>query len=74
MVSCKPENTRRILFKAASERLYLVSLPERGATCFRVCWGLYPSAKEAGEAKDLPAFLRKEGARPGAKPISELAP
>lgn len=74
LVSCKPENTRRILLKAASERLYLLPLPERGETCFRVCWGIYPSAKAAGEAKDLPAFLQKQGERPAPKPVSELAP
>ncbi len=74
-VTCKPDNTRRILKKAGgSEQLFLIPLPARGPTCFRVCWGLYPSADEAAAAHDLPAFLRQAGGRPSAKPVAEIAP
>ena len=74
-MTCRPDNTRRILQKASgSERLFLVPLPARGSTCYRVCWGLYPSAKEAAAAPDLPAFLREGGGRPSPKAIAEVAP
>jgi len=74
-VTCKPENTRRILQRAAgTSRLYLVPMPERGDSCYRLCWGLYPSAKEAARATDLPAFLRDGGGKPAAKSVVELLP
>jgi septal ring-binding cell division protein DamX len=74
-VTCKEDNTRRILKKAgSSERLFLVALPSKGPTCFRVCWGSYPSANEAAAARDLPASLRKDCGRPSARPIAEIEP
>jgi len=74
-VTCKENNTRASLQKAGgSEKLYLIAFPSRGPTCFRICWGRYASAGEATAARDVPAFLRKDGGRPSAKSIAEIAP
>jgi hypothetical protein len=75
LVTCKPDNTKRILQKTeGSDRLFLLPLPDRGPTCYRVCWGLYGSPKEAAAASDLPAFLLQGGGRPSAKAVQDLAP
>ena len=75
LVTCKPDNTKRILQKAGgSDRLFLLPLPDRGPTCYRVCWGIYGTPKEAEAASDLPAFLLQGGGHPGAKAVQDLAP
>ncbi len=59
LVACRPETARRALKKAGQgNRLYLLSFPERGESCYRVCWGVYATAKDARSASDLPAGLR----------------
>jgi hypothetical protein len=75
LVTCKPDNTKRILQKTGgSDRLFLLPLPDRGPTCYRVCWGLYGTPKEAAAASDLPAFLLQGGGRPSPKAVQDLAP
>ncbi len=75
LVTCKPDNTKRILQKTGgSDRLFLLPLPDRGPTCYRVCWGLYGTPKEAAAASDLPAFLLQGGGRPSARAVQDLAP
>jgi hypothetical protein len=75
LVTCKPDNTKRILQKTGgSDRLFLLPLPDRGPTCYRVCWGIYGTPKAAAAASDLPAFLLQGGGRPSAKAVQDLAP
>ncbi len=75
LVMCKPDNTRKLLRKAGgADRLFLLPMRERGPTCYRVCWGLYGSSRDAAAASDLPAFLRKEGGRPSPRAVRDLVP
>ena len=75
LVTCKPDNTQRILQKTGgSDRLFLLPLPDRGPTCYRVCWGIYGTPKAAAAASDLPAFLLEGGGRPSARAVQDLAP
>lgn len=72
-VACSPDNLRGLLRRSAgADRFFLVAAPELGASCYRVCWGTYATAKEASSAADLPASVRGRGGRPLPKAISEI--
>jgi septal ring-binding cell division protein DamX len=56
MVSCDPDNARRVLRMIGEDsRLYVLPIELDGNACYRMCWGSYPSRAKAENAADLPA-------------------
>ena len=59
IVACKPETVDRLLAAApASTRIYVLPASVNDDACFRVCFGDYPTLKDAAAAADLPKTLR----------------
>lgn len=74
LVACKPETVERVLSAAAgSPRLYVLPARVKDEACFRVCFGDYPTAKDAAAAADLPSALRGKE-KIGAAEISKVLP
>lgn len=72
LVACSAENVRRLLRGERGGSLYVLSAPERGDGCYRICWGSYGTSRLASEAADLPAPLRPPGGGPLPKKIDEV--
>jgi len=59
LVACKPETVDRMLGTAqGSSTLYVLPAHVNDDPCFRVCFGVYATSKEAALAADLPKALR----------------
>jgi septal ring-binding cell division protein DamX len=59
VVACKAETVERLLSASQGARdLYVLPAQVKGAPCWRVCWGSYATAEEAGSMSDLPSALR----------------
>jgi len=72
-VICNPQNVERLLTSAGgSDRLYLLPATLQGASCFRVCWGVYADSKQAATALDLPASLKPSSGRPAPVAIEKV--
>jgi len=55
MVSCDPDNARRVLgLIGDTSRLYLLPVELDGNACYRLCWGSYSTRESAENAADLP--------------------
>jgi len=56
MVSCDPDNARRVLgLIGGTSRLYVLPVELDGKACYRLCWGSYPTRESAERATDIPA-------------------
>ena len=64
LLACKTETVERLLEREpSSSELFVVPVEFRGDSCFRVCWGSYPTSKDAAAAGDRPASLLGEPVR-----------
>ncbi len=74
MMACTRENLEPIV-EALSEQhsLFLLHYPERGADCYRICWGWFDSKTEAQEPRVYPEVLSDIDA-PLARPIDDVLP
>ena len=55
MVSCDPDNARRVLgLIGGTSRLYVLPVELDGNACYRLCWGSYPTRESAERATDIP--------------------
>jgi len=74
LVACKPETVDRLLAASGgSAKLYVLPAQVKDDPCFRVCYGSYPTAKDAAAASDLPKTLRGTD-RVGAVEIAKVLP
>lgn len=74
IVACKPETVDRLLGAAAgTSKIYVLPASVNDDACFRVCFGDYPTSKEAAAAADLPKALRGKE-RVGAVEIAKVLP
>jgi septal ring-binding cell division protein DamX len=59
LVACKTETVERLLgASGGSPKLYVLPAQVKDDACFRLCFGSYPTAKDAAAAADLPKALR----------------
>ncbi len=60
LVACDPQNAaKRVAQGGPAEQLYVLPRMLDGRSCFRLCWGRYPSREAALAARDLPSGLRE---------------
>jgi septal ring-binding cell division protein DamX len=58
----------------SAAELIVVPVQLKGRPCYRVTWGLYPSATAAAAAAGtVPAYFRNEGVRPRVITTSEIS-
>jgi hypothetical protein len=66
---------QKAVTNVSSPELFIVPVKFQGRDCFRLCWGLYPSAAQAASAaRSLPEYFRKGGATPRVMSAAELQP
>jgi hypothetical protein len=75
LVACSGETVQKAVTNVSSPELFIVPVKFQGRDCFRLCWGLYPSATQAATAaRALPDYFRKGGATPRVMTAAELRP
>lgn len=63
-LDCKEESIKYALRFADVEKLFLLPYKFKGRNCFRLCWGIFASEKEAEkEMKKLPSHFLKQGVK-----------
>jgi septal ring-binding cell division protein DamX len=75
LIACSDETVKKAVRQVASKELYIVPVSYRGRSCYRLCWGIYDDASQAGAATHtLPEYFRKGGATPKVYPTTGLLP
>jgi hypothetical protein len=75
LVACSTETIQKAAQAVNAEDLFIVPTRYNGRACYRLCWGLYPSAARAGSAmRSLPDYFRKGGAAPRVVSATEIRP
>jgi hypothetical protein len=76
MVACDPENARkRLLAAGGAGEFFLLPVRLGGRSCFRACWGRYPTREAALAARDVPPALRLGlEAPPHVRAVTEVLP
>jgi hypothetical protein len=75
MIACESDNAASMIEKASnSDRLFILPSDYRGRSCYRLCWGVYPSRDDAVEARDLPSAIRREISAPAPREIVAVVP
>jgi septal ring-binding cell division protein DamX len=69
MVSCDPDNARRVLgLIGGTSRLHVLPVELDGNACYRLCWGSYSTRENAENATDIPTSFES----PRVRAIGEL--
>jgi hypothetical protein len=56
-------------------QLLVIPVNYKGRACYRMCWGVYPSAAAASAAvPGLPAYFKQEGVHPRVVAATEVLP
>lgn len=76
LFSCDADNARAMIARFGGDpRLYVLPAESRGASCFRLCWGTYPTADDARRADGLPPDVRAMlGGPPSPKDVASVVP
>lgn len=73
LVACSDETVQKAVANANAPELFILPVDLKGRACYRVCWGIYPSAdKAAAGVRSVPAYFRQEKAAPRVVPLADL--
>jgi len=65
LVACSTETLDKAVKAVDAPELYVLPVTLQGRACFRLCWGLFASEAQAGEAtSQVPRYFIENGARP----------
>ena len=75
LIACSTETVQKAVENVGAMELVIVPHQFQGRSCYRVCWGIYPTPDKATAAvRMLPAYFREHGATPRVMPASEITP
>jgi hypothetical protein len=75
LIACSGETVQKAMQAVSADDLFIVPTNFKGRECYRLCWGIYPSADRAGSAiRSLPEYFRKGGATPRVVSAGEILP
>ncbi|HEY7411677.1 MAG TPA: DUF4388 domain-containing protein [Vicinamibacteria bacterium] len=75
MVACSGETVQKAMAGTGSPELLILPVEYQGRSCFRMCWGLYPTdARAQAAARALPPYFRQGGVTPRVVPAASLLP
>jgi hypothetical protein len=75
LIACSGETVQKAVQAVSADDLFIVPTTFKGRECYRLCWGVYPSADRAGSAvRSLPEYFRKGGATPRVVSAGEILP
>jgi hypothetical protein len=74
-VACSPDTVGKAVAAVNTGEMLIVPVRFQGRDCFRMCWGVYPSAAAAASAaRSLPDYFVQGGASPRVMTRDELVP
>jgi septal ring-binding cell division protein DamX len=72
-VACSTETVQKAVDAVGPSTLMIVPTRFNGRDCYRVAWGVYPSADRASAAmRTLPDYFRTAGVSPRVVPAAEI--
>jgi hypothetical protein len=75
LVACSTETVSKAVRSVDAPELFIVPVELQGRACYRMCWGMYGSDREAqAGARGVPAYFREGGAKPRVVRTSEIIP
>ena len=75
LVACSGETVQKAVQAAGADDLFIVPTNFKGRDCYRLCWGLYPTAASASSAmRSVPQYFRQDGLSPRVLSATEIQP
>jgi septal ring-binding cell division protein DamX len=75
LIACSAETVQKAVENVGAMELVIVPHQFQGRDCYRLCWGIYPSTKDATAAvRMLPPYFRERGASPKVMRAAEITP
>jgi hypothetical protein len=75
-IACQEDSVTKASERTrGSVEFFMVPFPLQGKTCYRLCWGAYPTLEEAQAGKaSVPDFFRSDGGDLVVVSLKKLAP
>jgi uncharacterized protein DUF4388 len=75
LIACSAETVQKAVDSGSASDLVILPVDFKGRDCYRLVWGVYPSAARATAAlPTVPEYFRNGGAAPKVLGVSEVAP
>jgi hypothetical protein len=73
LVACSTETIQKANQSVPGDELYIMPVVFRGRSCYRICWGMYPTEEAAAVGlRALPEYFRRGGATPKVVPTAGM--
>jgi septal ring-binding cell division protein DamX len=73
LVACSTETIQKANQSVPGDELYILPVTFKGRSCYRLCWGSYPTEEAAAAAlRALPEYFRRGGATPKVMPTAGM--
>jgi hypothetical protein len=73
LVACSTETIQKANQSVPGDELYILPVAFKGRSCYRLCWGSYPTEEAAAAAlRVLPEYFRRGGATPKVMPTAGM--
>jgi hypothetical protein len=75
LIACSAETVQKAVDSGSASDLVILPVDFKGRDCYRLVWGVYPSATRATAAlSTVPEYFRNGGAAPKVLGVSEVVP
>jgi septal ring-binding cell division protein DamX len=75
LIACSSETVQKAVDSGSTSDLVILPVDFKGRDCYRLVWGVYPSATRATAAlSTVPEYFRNGGAAPKVLGVSEVVP
>ena len=75
LIACSAETVQKAVDSGSASDLVILPVDFKGRACYRLVWGVYPSATRATAAlSTVPEYFRNGGASPKVLGVSEVVP
>jgi Domain of unknown function (DUF4388) len=75
LIACSSETVQKAVDSGSASDLVILPVDFKGRDCYRLVWGVYPSATRATAAlSTVPEYFRNGGAAPKVLGVSEVVP
>ncbi|HXB54609.1 MAG TPA: DUF4388 domain-containing protein [Vicinamibacteria bacterium] len=73
LVACSTETIQKANQSVPGDELYILPVTFKGRSCYRICWGTYPTEEAAAAGlRALPEYFRRGGATPKVVPTAGM--
>ncbi len=75
LIACSSDTVQKAVDSGSASDLVILPVDFKGRDCYRLVWGVYPSATRATAAlSTVPEYFRNGGAAPKVLGVSEVIP